>query len=1507
MAKVKFNRGLYSKSIVDSLKDGELFFDTNTDTTAAAGNQGIYMGVAQSDGTVKPVKVAIGAKQYMTLIDNTFLRGKELGSNIFMYTDDTDTGLRFAPMVRTGRSGFSLIAGVAGTDNDIFDTTKRAYSLAQIWGGESFGGKITLDGWSEGLKSIKSGEPPDILSFFFPHGFDITSERPGDNTVWDSIVGVYHCKGNYIISNENGDITDVTGLFIDPAKTTNARVGVVINGKTNDDLLTANGSTVSASGFLKNTASAVGTANLSDGAVTTAKIAQEAVTESKIADGAVTKGKLATALQTTIDGAVQGNTLTPILKEIDLTGTDAERKAKLDQFEADWKALTGSDTLEGARFVALSLYDDTTMQGMASYDAEFNAYRGILGDANDRLLDARVSCSSGSLTITPLFQHLEAVVLRISDGDSNADTVNAANKTSIENYVANLQSLGVSIEGTPCHFRLLKYKNGNYTNYAVNVGILKLTEKYGQYDFWIDGVKGSVDYDTGKVTISFNLNTILKAIRHGFEAITIYTDNTDEHMQANLDNIAAYEANLQALGVDTTKSPMIPIVFNEGPDSYLEYSGSGYISHNENYYSGYAVIGNGDAYTSIQINKELDDTSRNGTFKYQVLASSLEVSSKVDKSLNAKSLEAVIIKTSNSDADKAANVAAIKAYVDNLKSLGVDVTNREFIIPFVIQEEDFSAAGYVINTYKGDGIYTGVYSDNENSIYRISIDPVKGIVYSYTLQQVSDSSLTTTSKQIVDAINEVNAAVKTKASNIKDASSTGGINQAFDGGETLDVTSKNPNATALDSTITGALTRGATGQYASSFGGKSIAMGKRSFAEGTTTIAKGNYSHAEGDNSVALGSDSHVEGYQTTTGPSAMGAHAEGNGTQSLGAASHSEGSSTIAKGNTSHAEGADTKANGVASHAEGNGTKGDGNYSHAEGNGTSAIGSSSHAEGYITIAQGDMSHAEGALTKAIGSHSHTEGSNNTTNAGNSHAEGANNTVNNSKYTAPSGGSSGSTGSTEPSEPADFNIEEHYGEGGHAEGMYNNAYGYASHAEGAHNKSKAHYSHTEGQGNDASGEGAHAEGWSTVASGVHSHSEGQGTKAIGDNAHAEGNGSKATGSGSHAEGSGTAQGDNAHAEGASIANNSNAHAEGLSTTASGNGAHSEGHYTQATNNAAHAEGVHTTANGDGSHTEGWYTTAKNRAEHAEGFFNFSNSVSPSYYTEGNNTLHSVGIGTSASDRKNALEIMQNGDIYAYGVGGYDGTNAVNNASKTLKTVIESKQDKLVSGTNIKTVNGQSLLGSGDITVSGGKKSVTIAIDNLLDTESFTLTADQAAAFADPDTDIMIESYNGMILPLHIYYMQPGDTTKVYARTYDGDILGVTGQGTDILMFMIDGTTLTIQNAILPYKLVLSTTQSNVALSDGGDTLFTKLSTCDIHDITIDVGGLGFVYLPVLYRGKATDDEYTFVYHNYLDSTAGYAYHAIVMTKTSDNVTFEVTTVTNSLTDTEIANIWDSVS
>ena len=53
------------------------------------------------------------------------------------------------------------------------------------------------------------------------------------------------------------------------------------------------------------------------------------------------------------------------------------------------------------------------------------------------------------------------------------------------------------------------------------------------------------------------------------------------------------------------------------------------------------------------------------------------------------------------------------------------------------------------------------------------------------------------------------------------------------------------------------------------------------------------------------------------------------------------------------------------------------------------------------------------------------------------------------------------------------------------------------------------------------------------------------------------------------------------------------------------------------------------------------------------------------------------------------------------LGGNSPSDDVVSSQKAIKTKIDTKQDTLVSGTNIKTVNGNSLLGSGDITISGG--------------------------------------------------------------------------------------------------------------------------------------------------------------------------------------------------------------
>ena len=70
------------------------------------------------------------------------------------------------------------------------------------------------------------------------------------------------------------------------------------------------------------------------------------------------------------------------------------------------------------------------------------------------------------------------------------------------------------------------------------------------------------------------------------------------------------------------------------------------------------------------------------------------------------------------------------------------------------------------------------------------------------------------------------------------------------------------------------------------------------------------------------------------------------------------------------------------------------------------------------------------------------------------------------------------------------------------------------------------------------------------------------------------------------------------------------------------------------------------ANGEYSFAEGQNTVANNRSEHAMGEFNESNKASDTFGDSGN-TLFSIGNGTSDTNRKNALEVMQNGDIYIY--------------------------------------------------------------------------------------------------------------------------------------------------------------------------------------------------------------------------------------------------------------------
>ena len=176
-------------------------------------------------------------------------------------------------------------------------------------------------------------------------------------------------------------------------------------------------------------------------------------------------------------------------------------------------------------------------------------------------------------------------------------------------------------------------------------------------------------------------------------------------------------------------------------------------------------------------------------------------------------------------------------------------------------------------------------------------------------------------------------------------------------------------------------------------------------------------------------------------------------------------------------------------------------------------------------------------------------------------------------------------------------------------------------------------------------------------------------------------------------------------------------ASGQQTTASSYGSHAEGAYANASGFYSHAEGYHTTASGQGAHAEGFYTTAKGQAQHVSGQYNVIDNS--------NKYIEIVGNGTSSAN-SNAYTLDWSGNgVYSGKL--TVGTGPTANMDVATKQYVDtqtssivvptktsdltndsgfvdntyhdsSKQDTLVSGTNIKTINNQSILGSGNLDI-----------------------------------------------------------------------------------------------------------------------------------------------------------------------------------------------------------------
>jgi hypothetical protein len=183
------------------------------------------------------------------------------------------------------------------------------------------------------------------------------------------------------------------------------------------------------------------------------------------------------------------------------------------------------------------------------------------------------------------------------------------------------------------------------------------------------------------------------------------------------------------------------------------------------------------------------------------------------------------------------------------------------------------------------------------------------------------------------------------------------------------------------------------------------------------------------------------------------------------------------------------------------------------------------------------------------------------------------------------------------------------------------------------------HSNATGSTTTASGDTSHAEGYLTVASGATSHAEGRDSVASGDNSHAEGGGTTASGNGSHAGGSGTKS-----VGSFSFAHGNSSEAHGQSSVAFGADSYTYGESSVAIGQSNHADGTCAASFGGGTIAHGNYTAAFGRGTISRGDYTFSAGS----YNLGSdvNTILEIGVGTSTSNRRNALEVYKNGTILA---------------------------------------------------------------------------------------------------------------------------------------------------------------------------------------------------------------------------------------------------------------------
>lgn len=170
---------------------------------------------------------------------------------------------------------------------------------------------------------------------------------------------------------------------------------------------------------------------------------------------------------------------------------------------------------------------------------------------------------------------------------------------------------------------------------------------------------------------------------------------------------------------------------------------------------------------------------------------------------------------------------------------------------------------------------------------------------------------------------------------------------------------------------------------------------------------------------------------------------------------------------------------------------------------------------------------------------------------------------------------------------------------------------------------------------------------------------------------------------------------------------------------------------------------------------------------------------------------------SVASKTGAVTLVK-GDV---GLGNVDNTSDANKPISTAtQTALNAKQDSLVSGTNIKTLEGQSLLGSGNIDLSksdvglsnvdntsDANKPISTATQTALDTKTAKLittnrqTASYTLVLSDADklVEMNVGSANNLTIPLNSSVAFPIGTQILLAQYGAGQTTIVATSGVTV--------------------------------------------------------------------------------------------------------------------------------